>query len=292
MTMLRAILHHLRFHYSWLMLPLWLLTVCISPNFGAERLGLTVLLLHFLLYPATNGFSGYFSEKYGSTSSSVHRYLLLIAMVLAALAIWLAMKISLVFAAMVLGYTLAMVAYDHPRLPFQRHPVVGLAYRSIVQGVYLLGMIYVGLNDYPITAVFREKVLSAGGRSSLMMLAVLLLISACRQTADEASNEIPRRLSLGIRQTFRLASVLFVIAALGWVEFLGNWLQPVPVIELVLALAPALLYFIWWHWKVRTDEGAAGSRRLALFIFLLATGMNVFFFRAFLLVSNVAQVFV
>ena len=65
----------------------------------------------------------------------------------------------------------------------------------------------------------------------------------------------------------------------------------VPVTDFLMATAPALVYFLWWYSRVRKDESAADWRSMTVMNILASTGLNVFFFRAFLLVSNVAQVF-
>ena len=293
---LRAIFLHLRLPFSWFLLPIWLVTVCISPNFGGERLGLTFIILHFLLYPASNAFNSYFDRDEGPIGAmkqppAVNKGVYWISLLLDVAAIWLALKISVVFMLMILGYSLASRAYSHPTVRVKRYPVTGFLYTAFFQGLYTVSMTYIGLNDYPITSVFKEKVLFAGAITSILLMAIYPLTQIYQHAEDARRGYQTISMMLGIRGTFHFAAGLFVIALAAVTVFLGHWLPVVPVKDLFLSLAPAMVYFGWWYWKVRRDDRAADWRSLTVLMVLASTGLNVFFFRAFLLVSNVAQVF-
>src|SRR6476620_11552818 len=53
---------HLRIPFSFFLLPIFLFSLSLSPNFSASRLGWVFFILHFLLYPASNGYNSYFDK--------------------------------------------------------------------------------------------------------------------------------------------------------------------------------------------------------------------------------------
>ena len=53
---------HLRIPFSYFLLPVFLFAVAISPNISEPRLLWVFVILHLLLYPASNGFNSYFDK--------------------------------------------------------------------------------------------------------------------------------------------------------------------------------------------------------------------------------------
>ena len=296
LSSLRSVILHLRFPFSWFLLPVWLATVCISPNFSGERLGLTFLILHFLLYPASNGFNSYFDRDSGPIGGlrnppPVNKGLYYTALILDLLAVLLAWKISVLFAVMILGYSLASRAYSHPAIRVKRLPVTGLLYTSFFQGLYTVAMIYAGLNDFPLSSLLQEKVIFAGVGCSLLLLAVYPLTQVYQHEEDERRGDRTFSLMIGVKGTFLFSAIVFLAACALWLWYISRWIIPVPPSDFVVYLSPALVYFLWWYYRVRNNSSAADWSSLTILNLLSSTGLNIFFFKAFLTVSNVAQVF-
>src|SRR5688572_32252836 len=53
---------HLRIPFSFFLLPIFLFSLSVSPNFNGPRIGWVFFILHFLLYPASNGYNSYFDK--------------------------------------------------------------------------------------------------------------------------------------------------------------------------------------------------------------------------------------
>src|ERR1051325_5485356 len=58
----KSTLLHLRIPFSYFLLPVYLFAVSVSPNITEKRLIWVFIILHFLLYPASNGFNSYFDK--------------------------------------------------------------------------------------------------------------------------------------------------------------------------------------------------------------------------------------
>ncbi|MFN7328134.1 MAG: ubiquinone biosynthesis protein UbiA, partial [Bacteroidota bacterium] len=101
--MLRSTLLHLRFPFSYFLLPVYLFALSQSPDFTADRLLWSFLLIHLFLYPASNGYNSYFDKDEQSIGGlknppPVNKTLYYAALLLDVVAIVFAiLKISLLF---------------------------------------------------------------------------------------------------------------------------------------------------------------------------------------------------
>src|SRR5688500_17811307 len=53
---------HLRIPFSFFLLPIFLFSLSLSPNFNGPRMLWVFLIVHFLLYPASNAYNSYFDK--------------------------------------------------------------------------------------------------------------------------------------------------------------------------------------------------------------------------------------
>ena len=53
---------HLRIPFSYFLLPVYLFSLSASPNLNESKLLWVFVILHFFLYPASNGYNSYFDK--------------------------------------------------------------------------------------------------------------------------------------------------------------------------------------------------------------------------------------
>src|SRR5882672_2137549 len=58
----KSTLLHLRIPFSYFLLPVYLFSLSSAPNFTEKGLLWVFLILHFLLYPASNSYNSYFDK--------------------------------------------------------------------------------------------------------------------------------------------------------------------------------------------------------------------------------------
>ena len=107
--MKKSTLLHLRIPFSFFLLPVFLLAVAVSEEIHTQNLLLSFLILHFLIYPASNGYNSYFDKDTGSIGGLKHpprvsKELYWISLLLDVVALGLGMLISLEFVAMIFIY--------------------------------------------------------------------------------------------------------------------------------------------------------------------------------------------
>src|SRR5882672_4273381 len=147
---------HLRIPFSYFLMPVYLFALGISPNLVESRLLWTFMILHLLLYPASNGYNSYFDKDEKSIGGlknppPVNKGLYYLALLFDALAIGLGwLMISFTFAVMLLIYGLVSKAYSHPAIRLKKYPIGGWLVAGIFQGFFTFIMCYVGINKFPI----------------------------------------------------------------------------------------------------------------------------------------------
>src|SRR5713226_7778955 len=103
-----ATLLHLRIPFSYFLLPVYLFALGISLMFDESRIIWSFVIIHLMLYPATNEYNSYFDKDEKSIGGlknppPVNVSLYYVSLLLDTTAIFLAYwKISLLFSAMIL----------------------------------------------------------------------------------------------------------------------------------------------------------------------------------------------
>lgn len=286
---------HLRIPFSFFLLPIFLFSLSLSPNFSASRLAWVFFILHFLLYPASNGYNSYFDKDKKSIGGlknppPVNKGLYLLALLLDLVAIVLGYwKINLTFAIMLLIYGLVSKAYSHPSIRIKKYAISGLAITGLFQGIFTFLMCYVGVNDFEIQDSLEQKVLFAGFLTCLMLWANYPLTQVYQHEEDgERGDQTFSRL-LGIKGTFYFAAVVFTVAIVSFVAFFNIYFDQRYVYIFLLAVTPTLFYFLYWFSLILKDTQEADYKKTMWLNVISATCLNLFFVYLFLDSTQVVQ---
>ena len=122
----RSTLLHLRIPFSFFLLPVYLFALSIS-NTPAWQNGLFVFfIVHFLLYPASNGYNSYFDKDKKSIGGlrnppAVTKDLYNVSIILDIVAITFGLVINKWFALMLFIYGMISKAYSHPSVRIKKY---------------------------------------------------------------------------------------------------------------------------------------------------------------------------
>jgi 1,4-dihydroxy-2-naphthoate octaprenyltransferase len=288
---------HLRFPFSYFLLPVFFFSLCISPNFNGPRIGWVFLILHFLLYPASNGYNSYFDKDEKSIGGlekppPVRAGLYYLALLLDLAAITLGyLKINLTFAVMLLVYGLVSKAYSHPAVRIKKYAISGWIITGLFQGLFTFAMSYIGLNNFGIENILKPEVLIPGMLTTVMLWANYPMTQVYQHEEDAKRGDKTFSLMLGIRGTFYFAAAFFGLTTIGFVIYLQHYFETRYALTFLAVLSPVLIYFLYWFNKVRIDERMADYRHTMRLNFISATCMNGFFLYLFLDSSHVLQTF-
>jgi 4-hydroxybenzoate polyprenyltransferase len=291
----RASWLHLRIPFSFFLLPIFLFSLSVSPNFSEPRIIWVFIILHFLLYPASNAYNSYFDKDEKSIGGlrnppPVTRGLYYLALSFDLLAIIIGyVKINFTFTVMLLVYGLVSKAYSHPAIRLKKYAITSLVITGLFQGLFTFMMCYVGLNNFPIESVFRADVILPGLLTSLMLWANYPITQVYQHDEDQKRGDLTFSLLLGIRNTFYFAAAIFGLTIIGFIFYFNNFFQIEYALSFLLVMTPVLIYFFYWLVKVLKNENFADFTHTMWLNFISATCMNVFFVYLFLDSSQVIQ---
>jgi 4-hydroxybenzoate polyprenyltransferase len=286
---------HLRIPFSFFLLPIFIFSLSVSPNISGSRIGWVFFILHFLLYPASNGYNSYFDKDEKSIGGlrnppPVNSGLYYLALLFDLLAIVIGfLKVNLTFAVMLLIYGLVSKAYSHPSIRLKKYAITGWVITGVFQGVFTFLMCYIGVNDFSIENIWKPQLLFAGFLTSLMLWANYPLTQVYQHEEDAKRGDKTFSRMLGIKWTFYFAAIFFALAMTGFGIYFQHYLDLKYAFIFLLALAPVLLFFFFWFGKVLKNEKEADYTKTMWLNVISATCLNTFFIYLFLNTSHVIQ---
>lgn len=287
---------HLRIPFSFLLLPIFLFSLSISPNFTGPRLFWVFFILHFLVYPASNGYNSYFDKDEKSIGGlknppPVSKGLYFLSLTLDLVAIILAyIKINTTFAVMVLIYGLVSKAYSHPTIRLKKYAWTSWIITGIFQGLFTFAMCYVGVNDFEIRQAVRLEVILPGSLTSLMLWANYPITQVYQHTEDRKRGDITLSAKLGITGTFYFAASIFTLAAGGFLFYFRFMFGEEYAWFFLMSILPLLGYFFYWFFLIMREPANADFTHTMTMNLISAICLNGFFVYLFLESTHVLQV--
>jgi 1,4-dihydroxy-2-naphthoate octaprenyltransferase len=279
---------HLRIPFSYFLLPIFLFSLAISPNITIGSLGWTFFIVHFLLYPASNGYNSYFDKDEQSIGvlknpPPVNTSLYYVSLTLDLAAVILGLvKVSLTFAVMLLIYGLVSKAYSHPSIRLKKYAVTSWFITGIFQGLFTFIMCYIGVNRFDFDVALRPVVLYAGILTTVMLWANYPMTQIYQHEEDARHGDQTMSMLLGKRGTFIFTGALFALVAPGFFVYLSSWFSERYAFLFLIALTPVVLFFAWWFFAVVRNPSKADYSRTMWLNFTSATCLNLFFIYLFL----------
>jgi len=290
-------LRHLRVPFSFFLLPVYLFSLGISPNFNESRLIWSFLLIHFMLYPASNGYNSYFDKDEKSigglknpprVNESLYYMSLLLDGVAIAIAYW---KISFLFSLMILIYGLVSKAYSHPSIRLKKYPIGGWLTVGLFQGCFAFMMCYVGINNFDIENLMHSRIIIPALLTSLMLLGNYPMTQVYQHEEDAKHGDKTMSMLLGIRGTFIFAQIVFAFAAVGFILYFNHFFASEFSSAFLVSMVPVVLFFMIWFYLVWKDNTKADHSRTMWLNFISASCLNSFFIYFFLGNSHITQYF-
>lgn len=288
------IIQHLRIPFSFFLLPVYLFALVISPNFTADGIIYTFVILHFFIYPASNAYNSYFDKDEKSIGilknpPPVTLGLYYTSILFDFIGIALAWLISPFFATLVFIYGMVSKAYSHPGIRLKKYPWIGWLTAGLFQGVFSFYMAYVGINNYSPEISFSWKVIFPGLLTSLFLLGSYPMTQIYQHDEDSKRGDKTLSLLLGVKGTFIFTMVFFLIATLGFEYYFIVYFTKAIAVAFLLFMSPAVLYFLLWFYLVNKNANYNNYKWTMGLNFLSSLCMNAFFIYMFLETSYIGQ---
>lgn len=253
-----------------------------SEEIHTQNLLLSFLILHFLIYPASNGYNSYFDKDTGSIGGLKHppqvsKELYWISLLLDFVALGLGMLISLEFVAMIFVYGIISKAYSHPSVRLKKYPMLGWLAAGVFQGYFTFLLSYIAINDIQILETWSWAIQLPGVLSTLLLLGSYPMTQIYQHEEDTKRGDITISKKLGILGTFHFTAVTFLLSSNGFFYFFAEHYSTTKGIVFLSSMLPVLGYFSWWYFQVREDEKKADFTSTMRLNFVSAMMLNGYF---------------
>ncbi|GAA5034002.1 hypothetical protein GCM10011506_26920 [Marivirga lumbricoides] len=275
-------------------MPVFLFALAISGNLSETRIILVFIILHVLIYPASNAYNSYFDKDKGSIGllrkpPPVSIGLYYTSIIFDFLGIALAWIISMEFAVLVFIYGLASKAYSHPGIRLKKRPWAGWFVAGFFQGLFTFFMTYVGINDFSLEISLSWKVIFPGLLTSLFLWGSYPMTQVYQHEEDSERGDKTLSIVLGIKGTFIFTLIVFLLATLSFEYYFITYHSKEIAVAFLLFMLPTVLFFMIWFFRVNRNEEKANFSWTMGLNFLSAICLNAFFIYFFLKSSHLLQ---
>ncbi|RYZ23203.1 MAG: prenyltransferase [Chitinophagaceae bacterium] len=276
----RSTIQLLRFHFSLFLLPVYLFAISQVPAVDRLRAALIFIILHLLVYPASNGYNSYMDRDetpIGGLRAPLQptRQLFWATVLMDGVAIALSLIfINAFFALAVLAYIAASRAYSWRGLRLKRFPVTGFLTVFLFQGAWIYAAVALAFNK---AAATGTSLLLPALAASCLVGALYPLTQIYQFEADRADGVTTISYKLGKRGSFLFSMLLFVAAAallFGYFSAAGRLNHFYRFLVITL---PVVGFFFYWMRKVWRNEAAADFHH-SLRMNLVATACTTLYF--------------
>lgn len=253
----KAALVLMRIPFSVYLMPVFWFALTTTADFSPVKALLVFLIIHFLVYPASNGYNSYHDKDEGSIGGlkqppKVNQELLHVVVLFDILAISAGFLLSPLFAGMVTTYLLVSKAYSYKGIRLKKYPIISTLVVTFFQGIFAFAMIQVGL-EQNISQILQHPNISFALISTLFLCGSYPLTQIYQHTEDNKRGDRTLSLLLGVQGTFIFAAISL---ATGAALLLGLYFregQFYHILIFLVSTAPVVYFFTSWALRARTD---------------------------------------
>ncbi|MDJ1473195.1 UbiA family prenyltransferase [Xanthocytophaga flava] len=273
---------HLRIPFSFFLLPIFIFAVSVSPHPSIWKTLLVFFILHFLLYPASNGYNSYYDKDEDSIGGlekppPVSKELWYVSLILDGIALLAGIFLGWIFVTGLFVYGLISKLYSYDKVRLKKYPILSWILASFFQGAFTFLMTYQAINALPLDALTDSSVIIPALLSTAFLGGSYPMTQVYQHAEDARRGDMTLSRLLGIRGTFIFAAVAFQLTSLGFWYYFQTYYEGMYFVWFILCLAPGLVHFLVWTVKVWKDKKFANFRSTMRLNWLTATGMNLFF---------------
>ena len=282
---MKNIILHLRIPFSLFLMPVFWFAVSQSQN---PDWGITVglfVILHLLIYPASNAYNSYFDKDEGPSGGlenppPVKIELYYIAWILDILAFiggyflggW-------ILSAALIIYSSVSKAYSNDKIRLKKYPIISWLTVGFFQGAFTYLTVIQAVDKISLSEILHNKYLFPAILSSFNLLGFYPMTQIYQHEEDARRGDLTMSRLLGIKGTFIFTASIFLFVTIGFYFYFQNTqishIQAFTVYLLVMS--PVLIYFNLWFLKVLKNENQADFHHTMRLNMLGSVCLNLFF---------------
>lgn len=251
----------LRFHFSFFLMPIYWFALSQVPAINWLNAILVFIVLHVLVYPASNGYNSYMDRDetaIGGLEKPLPptRQLFYVTVLMDTIAVLMSFIVSTYFAIGVLLYILVSRAYSYRGIRLKQYPIIGFLTVVVFQGAVTFWLVYHGSSSAKMLDIPWPTMLAA----SLLIGGFYPLTQIYQHEADKADGVTTISYVLGYRGTFIFTAIVYVLSFAVLAFWFLTSLQITCFMLLQLFFLPTLIYFFYWANQVWKNTAAANFK--------------------------------
>ncbi len=282
---MKNIILHLRIPFSLFLMPVFWFAVSQTQNPNWSAVAWLFVLLHLLIYPASNAYNSYFDKDEGSIGGlenppPISKELYYVSWILDIIAIVVAYFLSgWVLSVALIIYSSISKAYSNDKIRLKKYPVLSWLTVGIFQGAFTYLTVIQAVGNVELSDLGQTKYLFPAALSSLNLLGFYPMTQIYQHEEDAKRGDLTMSRLLGIKGTFIFTASIFLFVTIGfYVYFQNTQLFHIQAfIVYLIVMSPVLIYFNLWFLKVLKNENQADFHHTMRLNMLGSVCLNLFF---------------
>jgi 1,4-dihydroxy-2-naphthoate octaprenyltransferase len=278
----KSTVKHLRFPFSYHLMPVFLFALSQTADINWKNTAVAFIILHFFIYPASNGYNSYQDRDETSIGGIKHppkvtENLFYATLLLDITGVLTALYVSVYFSLFVLIYVLVSRAYSFRNLRLKKYALVGFLTVMVFQGGFSYLMVFSATKaDFTWTMLNQSSVLCMLV-ASFFIGSVYPLTQIYQHRSDRADGVTTISYKLGYTGTFVFSSLLFFCALIVLCFHFMLIEKQVYFLLFLLLMLPVVGRLLYWFINVRKDVSKADFDNTMTMNLLASSCMNVYF---------------
>ena len=279
MCMLQAsTIQLLRIKFSFFLMPVYWFAISQINEINVVNAVLIFIILHFFVYPASNGYNSYMDRDKGSIGIVERpmmptKQLFYTSNFLDFISLFSSLFISYYFSIALFLYIAASRAYSFRGIRLKKFPIISFITAIVFQGGVVYFMVYHGSNILnPIKISFLPIVASI-----LMVGSFYPLTQIYQHRQDKEDGVKTMSMLLGYKGTFIFSAICYFLSMLFIGYYFAGNLELDRFLVLISIMFPTLLFFLWWFIAVKKNTAAANFKNAMKMNWIAACCSNVGF---------------
>ena len=271
----------LRLPFSFFLMPLFLFALSQSSNIVVFKAIVSCLIIHFLVYPASNGYNSYIDRDESPIGGLEKppmptKNLFYATLVMDFLSLVLSfIFINSLFALCILFYISASRAYSSKQIRLKKYPIWGFLIVVFFQGAFTFYMTYLGITDTPLVINKTTLFLLLG--CSFQIAGAYPLTQIYQHKQDYDDGVITLSYKLGYIGTFIFTALMFFICNICYFLYFNLINKPMNFYIIQLFFFPIVAYFAYWFYLVFKNNDKANFKNTMRMNGIAALCMNICF---------------
>jgi 1,4-dihydroxy-2-naphthoate octaprenyltransferase len=239
-------------------MPVFFFALSCVQDINVPRALLAFFIIHFLIYPSSNGYNSYMDRDTDSIGGikqpmAPEKQLFFVTVFMDVLALGLSFLIAGYFAVLLLCYIVCSRLYSYRGIRLKKFPVIGYMTVIINQGGLMFLLIYLGSSANPVTQVPWLGIIA-----SCFLIGGFYPITQVYQHTSDAKDRVQTiSMLLGKRGTFVFCALMYLLAFGVLFYYYREEEQLIFFWVLQIFFIPVLVYFLKWVTEVWKDATKA-----------------------------------